>query len=424
MDYIEVKIDDLKANTRNALAMGPFGSRITTDNFVEQGVPVIRGCNISNGRFNSNNFVYITEEKADELKASNAFPDDVVFTHRGTLGQVGIIPKGQYKRYVVSQSQMKLTCDPLKVYPLYIFYYFSSNIGKLELLKHASGSGVPAISSPLTTLKNIVIKLPDRLVQHKIVSILSAYDYLIENNTRRIQLLEEIAQLIYREWFVHFRFPGYENVSMVDSPMGKIPEGWEPKKLNDIAKEIRSNVNPEGIDSETPYLGLEHLPRKSIALSEWGTVKEVQSTKLVFKKGEILFGKIRPYFHKVGVAPLDGVCSSDIIVIQPKGPDYFALVLSCVSSEEFVNHATQTSQGTKMPRANWDVLISYPIAVPPTPIILKYNEIINSIVKMINNTIFVNKNLKQTRDLLLPRLISGDLDVSDLDIKYYNETLF
>ena len=118
-----------------------------------------------------------------------------------------------------------------------------------------------------------------------------------------------MARGLYREWFVRFRFPGHEGVRMVESAAGLVPAGWEVKALGDIAREVRRGVQPGQIDPETPYFGLEHLPRKSIALADWGTASQVQSTKLAFKKGEILFGKIRPYFHKVGVAPVDGVCS-------------------------------------------------------------------------------------------------------------------
>ena len=127
-----VKIEQLAAKTKNALAMGPFGSRITKDNFVETGVPIIRGINLSNGRFYHQDFVFLTEEKANELAASNAFPNDLVFTHRGTLGQIGIIPKGYYPRYVVSQSHMKLTCDQTKVLPMFVYYYFRSEQGYMN----------------------------------------------------------------------------------------------------------------------------------------------------------------------------------------------------------------------------------------------------------------------------------------------------
>jgi type I restriction enzyme, S subunit len=179
---------------------------------------------------------------------------------------------------------------------------------------------------------------------------------------------------------------------------------------------VRRGVNPDDVQPDTPYIGLEHMPRKSIALSEWGTAKEVQSTKLKFNKGEILFGKIRPYFHKVGVAAVDGVCSTDAIVILPKKPEYFALVLACVSSEPFVSHATQTSQGTKMPRANWEVLTKYPLPMPPAPLLSKFSAFVNEAIALVQNLVFKNRNLRRTRDLLLPKLVSGALDVSKLDI--------
>jgi type I restriction enzyme S subunit len=179
---------------------------------------------------------------------------------------------------------------------------------------------------------------------------------------------------------------------------------------------VRRGVEPEEVDPETPYFGLEHLPRKSIALSNWGATKDIKSTKLAFKRGEILFGKIRPYFHKVGVAPVDGICSTDAIVIVPQTPDYFSAVLACVSSEEFVEYATLTSQGTKMPRADWKVLVKYPVVIPPTHLLSQFNQLVQDTVAQIQNMIFRNQNLRRTRDLLLPRLTSGEIDISELEI--------
>ena len=192
-----------------------------------------------------------------------------------------------------------------------------------------------------------------------------------------------MAQAIYREWFVEFRFPGHEKVKLVNSPLGKIPEGWKATRVGDLADEVRRGVDPSDIDPETPYFGLEHLPRKSITLCDWGYAKDVQSTKLAFRKGEILFGKIRPYFHKVGVAPLHGICSSDAIVIVPKTENVFGPLLCCVSSEDFVSHATQTSQGTKMPRANWEVLTKYPLAIPEGHLLDEFNILIGQIVEQL-----------------------------------------
>ena len=300
--------------------------------------------------------------------------------------------------------------------PGYVFYLACSDIVRKPAEKSMFGASGRQ-RADLSIVERLEVPAPALPTQCKIAAILSAYDDLIENNTRRIAILEEMAQAIYREWFVHFRFPGHEQVAMVDSELGLIPEGWEVKCLGDIAEEVRRSVEPEEVDPETPYFGLEHLPRKSIALSDWGTAEEAKSTKLAFKRGEILFGKIRPYFHKVGVAPIEGICSTDAIVIAPKSPDYFALVLVSVSSEQFVEYATLTSQGTKMPRADWKVLVKYPVAVPPTSFLWHFNQLVQDVVAQIQNMIFRNKNLRRTRDLLLPRLISGEVDVSGLPIE-------
>ena len=265
-------------------------------------------------------------------------------------------------------------------------------------------------------LKTSKILCPPMHIQHKIAAILSAYDDLIENNTRCIKILESMAQTLYQEWFVHFRFPGHENVPMVESPLGPIPHGWKISKLGNLAESIRRNVKQSDITQETPYFGLAHLPRKSIALSKWDSVDSINSAKLAFKKGEILFGKIRPYFHKVGVAPLDGICSSDTIVIHPKKKEYFALTLSCVFSEHFIAYATTTAQGSKMPRAEWNVLARYQVVIPPDPIMQRFSNFTCDVVDKIQNLIFQNKSIRQTRDLLLPKLISGEIDVSELDI--------
>ncbi len=313
---------------------------------------------------------------------------------------------------LTNQQINSIIVDNTRHNSFFVYYLLSTYADKVKSI--AGGAATPIVNK--TAFENIEAMSPPLPTQRKIASILSGYDDLIENNLRRIKILEEIAQNLYREWFVKFRFPGHESARFVDSPLGKIPEGWEVVHFGELANQIRENVGPESVDPETPYYGLEHLPRESITLSDWGTAGQVQSTKLMFHQGDILFGKIRPYFHKVGVAPLIGICSSDIIVIRPRMDDYFGIVLCCASSSEFVEHATATSQGTKMPRANWDILARYEIIFPPQAILLQFNHFISAIVSQLHNSIFQNRILRRTRDLLLPKLISGEVDVSELDI--------
>ena len=297
----------------------------------------------------------------------------------------------------------------------YVFYLALSPMIRDPAVKSMTGASGRQ-RAILSSVEDICVPALSLSKQRKIAAVLSTYDDLIENNTRRIKILEDMAQTLYQEWFVHFRFPGHESVPMVESPLGAIPKGWKIGKLGELAESIRRNVKPGDLDQETPYFGLAHLPRKSIALADWDSVDSIDSVKLSFKKGEILFGKIRPYFHKVGVAPLDGICSSDAIVIRPKGDEWFAITLACVSSEQFIAYATATSQGSKMPRSDWNVLVKYPILLPPDQITQRFSSFTYEVIDKIQNLIFQNKNLCQTRDLLLPKLLSGEIDVSELDI--------
>ncbi len=332
-----------------------------------------------------------------------------------TIGKICLTTE----KSLTNQQINSVIVDTVKHDPFFVFYLLSTYADKVKSI--AGGAATPIVNK--TSFANIEALVPPLSTQRKIAAILSAYDDLIENNLRRIKILEEMAQNLYREWFVKFRFPGHEQVRFVDSPLGRIPEGWEVTALGKIAVQIRDAVHPGSVDPETPYFGLEHLPRKSIALSDWGFAGEVKSTKLLFKKGDILFGKIRPYFHKVGVAPFSGVCSSDTIVIRPIEDDWFGLVLGCTSSVEFIEQATGTSQGTKMPRASWDVLVKYQIPMPNQAILCQFNKVMSDIVSQLHNFVFRNQILRRTRDMLLPKLISGEVDVSELAISIPEEAI-
>ena len=248
----------------------------------------------------------------------------------------------------------------------------------------------------------------DCMLQRSIASILSAYDDLIENNRRRIQLLEQAARLLYEEWFVYLRFPGHEHIKIKDG----VPEGWEKKPLGDLCIEVRETVSPNALEPNIPYIGLEHMPRRSITLCEWGQVEQVTSSKHRFREGEILFGKIRPYFHKVGLAFVDGVASSDAIVIRPMNPRLLAFVLMTTSSDGFVAVTAQTmKEGSKMPRADWKQMQQYPVPQPPDGILCAFNDFIEPILQQLKAVSFSNRRLAVARDLLLPRLMNGEVAV-------------
>ena len=322
------------------------------------------------------------------LGGSFLIPEDNKFLHNQRLGLVQIT-------------------DEHRVDKMFLYYLLNTHDYRAQVRGSASGATVRHTSPG--RIKECVVRIPqDVTYQRRIGSMLSAYDDLIETNQQRMALLEEGARQLYREWFFRLRFPGYEHTRITDG----VPEGWKRKVLGDICTDVRETVLPEELESDTPYIGLEHMPRRSITLSEWGRAEDVTSTKHRFRTGEILFGKIRPYFHKVGIAFVDGVASSDAIVILPVSQALRGLVLLTVSSDPFVAQASQTMrEGSKMPRADWKLMKQYAVAVPPSGLLNSSNGFVESVTEQLKTLTFQTQKLRAARDLLLPRLMGGEIAV-------------
>jgi type I restriction enzyme, S subunit len=271
-------------------------------------------------------------------------------------------------------------------------------------------------------IQELEIPFPDEKSQILVASILSCLDSKIYLNNRINAELEATAKLIYDYWFVQFDFPD-ENGNPYKSNGGKmiwneelrkkLPQGWVHKPLEKVATLVKDIVLPKDLMPDTPYIGLEHIPRKSFILSDWETSTKVDSAKCSFKKGDILFGKIRPYFHKVGVSFTKGITSTDTIVLRAVDPDLHGIILQTVFSDDFVLAATQSSTGSKMPRADWSILKNYSVLIPPTEIVSKYQALSNQIIERIGNSIIQNHQLSSLRDWLLPMLMNGQVNVVD-----------
>ena len=302
-------------------------------------------------------------------------------------------------------SVIGFTADENKSDVRFIKYLFDATIQQ-RVRQFTQGAAQDNLSQE--KLLSIEFLIPELQEQRRIASILSAYDDLIANNRRRIQLLEEAARLLYREWFVHLRFPGHEHAKIRDG----IPEGWKKVPLGQLCVEVREICQPASLEPDAPYIGLEHMPRRSIALSEWGTTEQVTSSKHRFRENDILFGKIRPYFHKVGIALTEGIASSDAIVIRPASQELLPLVLMVTSSDAFVaDTAQKMKEGSKMPRADWKQMTQYPVLYPSDNTLWALNDFIEPILQQIKTLVFSNRNLAVARDLLLPKLMSGEVAV-------------
>ena len=284
---------------------------------------------------------------------------------------------------------------------------------------------------PKDCFDHLIIALPSLPEQRAIAHILGTLDDKIELNRRMNETLEAIARALFKSWFVDFdpvraKMAGRDTGlppeiaalfpdRLVPSELGEIPAGWQVGKLSDIAISPRRSIDPNSIREDTPYIGLEHMPRRSISLESWEYSEKVSSNKSVFRKGEFLFGKLRPYFHKVGIAPLNGICSTDIVVIAPKCEFYSSFVLSLISSDDFVSYTDQTSTGTKMPRTSWKTMSRFPVCKPEETVFQAFERVIGSNLKRVTENVHGNCTLADMRDALLPKLISGELRLRDAE---------
>ena len=253
------------------------------NSYKEEGIALIRSLNVYDFEFDKNDLAFIDEQQASLLANVEVKQNDILLNITGaSVARCCMVPDWVLPARV-NQHVSIVRTDPLRANPNYVLYTLNSHRYKHHLLTLAQGG---ATRQALTkgTISDFEIPIPPLTIQHRIAAILSAYDGLIENNTQRIRSLEAMAQALYREWFVAFRFPGHEDVPLVESDLGPIPQGWEWAALGDLADQIRESVKPDEIPPETPYVGLAHIPQKSIALSEWGQAGDTKSTKLIFRR--------------------------------------------------------------------------------------------------------------------------------------------
>ena len=349
---------------------------------------------------------FIREELYEQVKKQFGVPEtgDLLITTRGTYG-VPYIYRDTDKFYFADGNLTWLKDFDDELCPEYLFYWVRSSEGQGKIDAIAKGTAQKAV--PIAAIKTLQLSLPSIEDQYRIVDVLSAYDALIENNQRQIKLLEEAAQRLYKEWFVDLHFPGYENVQIIDG----VPEGWKKKCIGDLCVKTKSTVAPEDVLAGTPYIGLEHIPRHDFCLSVWGDVSDVNSAKALYKKNDIIFGQIRPYFHKVGFAINEGVASTDSFIMTPQ-KEIWGLFLLTVSSDAFVKYTSQTcKEGAKMPRADWDQMKNYPVLIADSKTQLAFERTIHCITEIVRALAMQNRALSEARDRLLPKLMSSEIEL-------------
>lgn len=403
----------------NELCEVTSSKRIFAADYVSQGVPFYRGREITEkykGNLDVSTELFITEEKFREIERKFGAPrqGDLLLTSVGTLGSVYVVKPSD--RFYFKDGNLTWFRNFNGLYSQFLYYWMGSPQGKAELKKCTIGSSQSAFT--IVLLKGMEIELPPLAVQQRIAGILSAYDELIENTQRRIRILESMARALYREWFVHFRFPGHENVPRVGSPLGEIPLGWELTQVTDAIR-----INPRvtiSRDGEKPFVPMGCLSTDSMLITDIESRAGNSGSK--FQNGDTLFARITPCLEngKTGFvqflpdANAVAFGSTEFIVLRSHSltPEY---VYCLARSDGFRDVAIKSMSGaTGRQRVQEQCFTDLLLALPPREMLDQFSAVISPSFRLIYTLHQQIQNLRRARDLLLPRLLSGQINVDPL----------
>ena len=396
----------LAENLIEEISMGPFGSNIKKECFTDFGVAVLNGSNLVGFSLNEDTFGYVTEEKADSLGKANASRGDIVITHRGTLGQAVFIPQNSTRdRYVISQSQFRVRCNE-RILPEYMVYYLHTPQGRHKLLANASQVGVPALARATSTFKKIVFEVPDIKYQEKVVSFLELIRAKIEKNSAINNNLLEQVLTIYRNNFVNTinddrktcRADEYFDISIGKTPPRKETQ-WFSTNPEDVNWVSISDLGTCGlyISNSSEQLTKEAVERHNVKVVPDNTVLlsfKLTVGRIAITNGEMTTNEAIAHFK------------TDKKVIN----EYLYCYLKCF------NYQSMGSTSSIATAVNSKIIKGMPFVVPTDDEVTEFHEIVAPMFAQIKANQIEIDNLTTIRDTLLPKLMSGEIDVSNIEV--------
>ena len=393
MSYETYRVADLI----DEIAMGPFGSNIKVSCFVDSGVPVLNGSNLEGFSLSEKAFRYVTEEKADSLNKANAHRGDIVITHRGTLGQIVFIPQdSRYDRYVISQSQFRVRCND-KVLPEYLVYYFHTPIGQYKLLSNASQVGVPALARPSSTFQQIEVTLPELSIQKRVVEIITTIQRKIENNQELNDNLEQQAAALFSSLY------NRSNTEVRYTDLIQILGGGTPK-TGETAYWNGNIAFFTPKDVGTPYTfitektiteeGLSHCnsrlyPVNTVFVTARGTVGKVGLSGVPMAMNQSCYALVGKETHQLLVY-FYTLKAVDRLKHKASGAVFDAITTRDFESEQIMKLSDDDAKAF--------LCVAEPM----------FQEMLNNSIE--------NLRLSTLRDFLLPKLMSGEIDVSSVQL--------
>lgn len=413
-EFSRISVGNLVTSGEAELKTGPFGTQLKASEYTETGTPVINVRNIGMGSIKEDKLEFISDKTRDRLSSHLLRCGDIVFGRKGAVERHVFIRKEQDGWFQGSDC-LRLRFASDRVEPLFASYYFLTEDHQRWMMNQCS-HGATMASLNQGILGRIELPLPPLEEQQRIAGILSAYDELIENSQRRIQILEKMARALYREWFVHFKFPGHEKVKIIDG----IPEGWEIKSLETVCTCITDGAHrsPPSVDDGYPMASVKDMHDWGINIDGCRKIRGNDYDNLVRNnckplKNDVLIAKDGSYLKHTFVVDeeQDMVILSSIAVLRPNSaikPNYLSFTL-----REPTTKARMAGfvSGVAIPRIVLKDFRKFLILVPPSDVQDAWAKRVDPNVDLCRTLISQIKNLRRTRDLLLPRLLSGKVEV-------------
>lgn len=420
-----IKVADLVSSGEAEIKTGPFGTQLKASSYVAHGTPVINVRNIGFGDIRPDKLEFIAEDTVARLSSHLLKRGDIVFGRKGAVERHALIRDAQNKWFQGSDC-LRLRLQSQRVIPRFLSYYLLTH-GHQEWMMQQCSHGATMASLNQDIVGRIEFRCPEPETQRRIASILSAYDDLIENNTRRIAILEEMARRIYEEWFVRFRFPGHENLRMVESVMGPVPDGWQLAALEDVATKIGSGATPRGGKSAYRDKGVTLIRSQNVydyAFVDDGLafIDDDQAASLdnvVVAQNDILLNITGASVARCCIVPrrhLPARVNQHVMIIRADtsklDPHYLLMTINSPPRKQHLLSMART--GSTREALTKETMSRFDVVVPAPSVLKAFGDSVGAMFLL--REILAQKiaNLRTTRDLLLPRLISGELDVSAL----------
>ncbi|WP_065761813.1 restriction endonuclease subunit S [Pseudomonas defluvii] len=408
MEWLESTLGAICDKGAGVIRTGPFGAQLHQHDYSEEGVPVVMPKDIVSGRISTSSIARISDEHVARLSQHKLHAGDIVYGRRGDIGRCALIREAE-AGWLCGTGCLRIALGKGEVLPEYLFYYLSDPSVIAWIFSQAVGATMPNLNTGI--LRSIPVRYPQcEAYQRHIIAILSAYDDLIENNTRRIEILEEMARRLYEEWFVHFRFPGYEEVYPQSSSIQALPSGWSKKRLVDVAR-LTMGQSP----SSEFYNDLgEGLPFHQ-GVTDFGALFPKNRLfcsveNRLAHKDDILFS-VRAPVGRINVSTEKMVIGRGLSAIRENSNRQRFLLCQLrhlFAVEDLIGSGTIFNSVTKKDMENIELVW------PSEKLISSFNNLVDPLFKQIFGLFRKTANLRAQRDLLLPKLISGEIDVSDI----------